>query len=275
MSIFSAMCGPCKMVSDEDEAQGDPPREVLVVNEPALAGLRPKVQEEQTEEEVLPQQEVRICPVSGLSTLEGVCPFAKPKGGQKNGQKPQLRLHLDFGWEEGGSRVTVRALPHHSAHFATLGLPDTATARELKQAYLRLAQQHHPDKAHGDAERFRQVQEAYEALKDTNGELGFASDERQQLLTGAEAVLALAKVGAEACEKHHVQAIQLRHMVRTSAEVRLKVRRREQQGQLECWFDALCCDPSTGSDHIVRIYRRDKVNQADLHRSEGLDLDEQ
>lgn len=33
--------------------------------------------------------EVRICPVSGLSTLQGACPFAKPKAKAKDGGKKE------------------------------------------------------------------------------------------------------------------------------------------------------------------------------------------
>lgn len=45
-----------------------------------------------------------------------------------------------------------------------LGVGADATADEIKQAYRQLARQHHPD-AGGDAERFHQIQQAYEALQ--------------------------------------------------------------------------------------------------------------
>jgi len=46
-----------------------------------------------------------------------------------------------------------------------LGVPRTATADEIKQAYRRAAAQHHPDKG-GDTAKFQQVQEAYAVLGD-------------------------------------------------------------------------------------------------------------
>jgi DnaJ-domain-containing protein 1 len=45
-----------------------------------------------------------------------------------------------------------------------LGVGPDATADEIKQAYRQLARQHHPDVG-GDAERFHQIQQAYEALQ--------------------------------------------------------------------------------------------------------------
>ncbi len=52
-------------------------------------------------------------------------------------------------------------------YYATLGVPKTATEKEIKQAYRRLARKHHPDVNPGDraAETtFKEVNEAYEVL---------------------------------------------------------------------------------------------------------------
>jgi DnaJ-class molecular chaperone len=54
-------------------------------------------------------------------------------------------------------------------YYATLGVPKTASAKDLKQAYRKLARKHHPDVNQGDkaAEgRFKEVNEAYEVLGD-------------------------------------------------------------------------------------------------------------
>ena len=55
--------------------------------------------------------------------------------------------------------------------YKVLGVPDTATADEIKKAYRKLAQQHHPDANPGDAaaeERFKEISEAYATLSDAD-----------------------------------------------------------------------------------------------------------
>jgi len=50
-------------------------------------------------------------------------------------------------------------------YYATLGVAKTATAKEIKQAFRKLARKHHPDVNPGDkgAEgRFKELNEAYE-----------------------------------------------------------------------------------------------------------------
>lgn len=53
--------------------------------------------------------------------------------------------------------------------YKILGVSKTASADEIKQAYRRLAKQHHPDRNPGDRaaeQRFKEVQAAYEVLGD-------------------------------------------------------------------------------------------------------------
>src|SRR5215212_3933782 len=54
-------------------------------------------------------------------------------------------------------------------YYATLGVSKSATDKELKQAYRKLARKHHPDVNPGDktAEgKFKEINEAYEVLGD-------------------------------------------------------------------------------------------------------------
>src|SRR4030088_1368565 len=54
-------------------------------------------------------------------------------------------------------------------YYSTLGVAKTATEKEVKQAYRKLARKHHPDVNPGDkgAEtRFKEINEAYEVLGD-------------------------------------------------------------------------------------------------------------
>jgi curved DNA-binding protein len=50
-------------------------------------------------------------------------------------------------------------------HYAALGVQRTATAAEIKQAFRKLASQHHPDKG-GDTAKFQSIQAAYAVLGD-------------------------------------------------------------------------------------------------------------
>jgi molecular chaperone DnaJ len=48
--------------------------------------------------------------------------------------------------------------------YETLGIPNNATIQDAKNAYRELAKKHHPDTKDGDANRFREISEAYEHL---------------------------------------------------------------------------------------------------------------
>ena len=50
-------------------------------------------------------------------------------------------------------------------YYSTLGVNNTATPEEIKTAFRRLAHQYHPDKSTGDAEKFKDINEAYSAVR--------------------------------------------------------------------------------------------------------------
>jgi molecular chaperone DnaJ len=50
-------------------------------------------------------------------------------------------------------------------YYEILGVPKNASVDEIKRAYRKLAHQHHPDKG-GDAEKFKEINEAYQVLGD-------------------------------------------------------------------------------------------------------------
>jgi molecular chaperone DnaJ len=52
-------------------------------------------------------------------------------------------------------------------YYEILGVPKTATQKEIKKAYRELAKKHHPDKG-GDAEEFKKISEAFSILSDDN-----------------------------------------------------------------------------------------------------------
>ena len=53
--------------------------------------------------------------------------------------------------------------------YVILQVPRDASLKEIRKAYRKLALRHHPDRREtADAERFREVQEAYEILSDTD-----------------------------------------------------------------------------------------------------------
>ena len=54
-------------------------------------------------------------------------------------------------------------------YYATLGVPRTATEKEIRTAYRKLAKRHHPDVNPGKpeaAEKFKEISVAYDLLGD-------------------------------------------------------------------------------------------------------------
>ena len=53
----------------------------------------------------------------------------------------------------------------HKSYYDILGVPKTATPKEIKKAYRQKALRHHPDKG-GDEEEFKEITKSYETLSD-------------------------------------------------------------------------------------------------------------
>jgi len=51
-------------------------------------------------------------------------------------------------------------------YYNTLGVSKSASQDEIKKAFRKLAQQHHPDKPSGDEAKFKEINEAYSVLSD-------------------------------------------------------------------------------------------------------------
>lgn len=79
--------------------------------------------------------------------------------------------------EEQLQEITRRRMGSGSAHYASLGVEETSTDEELKTAFRRLAAENHPDRVASQgpaavaqaAARFREVKDAYEALRKLRG----------------------------------------------------------------------------------------------------------
>ena len=70
-------------------------------------------------------------------------------------------------------------------HYKTLGIKRKASAEEIKIAYRRLARKYHPDvSTESDAEaRFKEINEAYEVLSDSNKKQAYDRESSQQSST--------------------------------------------------------------------------------------------
>lgn len=62
-------------------------------------------------------------------------------------------------------------------HYDTLGVSESAGSDDIKKAYRKLANQHHPDKG-GDTNKFQQIQAAYDAIGDDQKRAQYDAERR-------------------------------------------------------------------------------------------------
>lgn len=65
-------------------------------------------------------------------------------------------------------------------YYHVLGVPRDAPIEEIKKAYRKLAMKHHPDRNGGDDTQFKQIQEAYETLSDSEKRAQYDSPQTHQ-----------------------------------------------------------------------------------------------
>ena len=70
-------------------------------------------------------------------------------------------------------------------HYTTLGINRNASPDEIKHAYRRMANQHHPDRG-GDTAKFQEVQAAYETLSDPNSRHQYDNPQPQGFQFGGQ-----------------------------------------------------------------------------------------
>ena len=53
-------------------------------------------------------------------------------------------------------------------YYKILGVDKSASQDDIKKAFRKLAHEHHPDKQHGNEEKFKEINEAHRVLSDDN-----------------------------------------------------------------------------------------------------------
>eukprot|EP00405_Crypthecodinium_cohnii_P046027 CAMPEP_0206586338 /NCGR_PEP_ID=MMETSP0325_2-20121206/36957_1 /ASSEMBLY_ACC=CAM_ASM_000347 /TAXON_ID=2866 /ORGANISM="Crypthecodinium cohnii, Strain Seligo" /LENGTH=364 /DNA_ID=CAMNT_0054094065 /DNA_START=26 /DNA_END=1118 /DNA_ORIENTATION=- len=207
-------------------------------------------------------QDGKICPVTGAV---GYCPMAKPKGYDPNEKKPELKVLMMVVWEEGDSKVSIGVYPHLNKHWEALGIPDTSSKSDIRNQYRKLSVKYHPDKNPEESakQRFQEINDAYEALKEVDGTLAFPWDahpDKQETMTGPEALKKFGSLGNEAAGVDPIKAQMMQHVVKesTNCKVLMFESSTAKNGMLTktSQVEALCEDERNGSNHLVKIYRR-------------------
>lgn len=68
-------------------------------------------------------------------------------------------------------------------YYEVLGIPKNASAKQIKEAYFKLAMQHHPDKNQGVlTQRFKEIKEAYDILSNESSRMQYNNSECSNVL---------------------------------------------------------------------------------------------
>ena len=89
-----------------------------------------------------------------------------------------------------------------------LGVDKNASEDEIKKAYRKLAQQHHPDKG-GDEEKFKEIKEAYEKITQPQPENMFTRGRNQQGFTEMDEILRQMREAQRHAYENAVQMIEI------------------------------------------------------------------
>jgi len=68
-------------------------------------------------------------------------------------------------------------------YYEVLGIPKNASTKQIKNAYFKLAMQHHPDKNQGVlTQRFKDIKEAYDVLSNESSRMQYNNSECSNVL---------------------------------------------------------------------------------------------
>src|SRR2546425_4658615 len=70
-------------------------------------------------------------------------------------------------------------------YYKVLGVPESATDKEIRRAYRKLAKEHHPDAHPGQEDRFKEISAAYDVLSDDEKRKAYDEVRRLGPMAGA------------------------------------------------------------------------------------------
>ncbi|KAG8388265.1 hypothetical protein BUALT_Bualt02G0107700 [Buddleja alternifolia] len=115
-----------------------------------------------------PQTHLNLAPPFGSSTSCFFAGGALMWGGDKKLLQLSLSSSSDLNKKMSARRFGRAVVVAAADYYSTLGVPKSATSKDIKAAYRKLARQYHPDvnKEPGATEKFKEISAAYEVLSD-------------------------------------------------------------------------------------------------------------